>query len=354
MNRRISLRAPDEKTEIFLTDYLDGKLSPDRRADLDAYLAENPAQQQVLTELLEQRGKLQALPSELPPPEILDAVTYHLERLALVQDAESLPLPPRRRARPHLAAIAATLLLAAGLATALYFVLAPKNPPFTLATHTPPVAQPPPAPLADLERAETSPPLARGGPAPDFARARPSAPSPSAATPDAERSADPPNPPLPGMALSQSNRLPPTPAAAPPRDFGAIAATALDDAFIVRTDLNRMVAFPSANPAATRARIETLLRDGGWSFADAASIPLHWVLPGPGPAAPMSPLSLPPSTVAPLVVRVEPDQVDALLAALASTASTEIQSASRAASTKPPDTAASRTLRILLHFPTRP
>jgi CheY-like chemotaxis protein len=121
------MRASNENTEVLLTDYLDGRLDPVRRAELEAYLSDNPRQKDVLDDLAAQREALRDLPPETAPNDLGDHVRDQLERSVLLGDFEDLDALPRSnpRFRSQVLAAAALLVLSAGLVTVIYEVVAP-------------------------------------------------------------------------------------------------------------------------------------------------------------------------------------------------------------------------------------
>ncbi|MFN3166899.1 MAG: hypothetical protein ACE37H_07530 [Phycisphaeraceae bacterium] len=121
----------DRYDQDLLLDYLEGELDADRRAQLDALLAEDPQLAALLGALAADRAALRALPREQAPGDLTHDVTQALERRMLLDDAvvETGPIPiARGRDLPGeaggglrwgriagLSALAASVALAAGI-----------------------------------------------------------------------------------------------------------------------------------------------------------------------------------------------------------------------------------------------
>ncbi|MFN4243741.1 MAG: hypothetical protein ACK4PI_10960 [Tepidisphaerales bacterium] len=348
MNRLTGLRAADESTEILLTDYLDGRLDPRRQAELDAYLAQHPDQRAVLADLMEHRSRLQALPAETAPRELLLDVNARLERSALLDGADTLETPRRSRRLPQLAAMAAVLTLTAGLAVTTWWVLAPRphaTPPLATSSQAGPAAM---AARDDVAagRAAALPrssegTLAAAGPRwsaePSTALPERSAPLPAgedvAAVPPAAALAAPAEtagsaaaPGSPGATAARASAE--GPADLPAGMGGPFARMDLADelaGYIGPVD--RTVVLSSPDPVATRARVETFLREGGWACSPAPSdlvpgVPL-WAVPWAGPAAAVPGVDAAMLVRGALLVRVEAELLDTVVSALRSKADAE-------------------------------
>jgi hypothetical protein len=121
----------DRYDQDLLLDYLEGELDADRRAQLDALLAEDPQLAALLEALSADRAALRALPREQAPADLAHDVTQSLERRMLLDDAavDTGPMPiARGRDLPGeptgglrwgriagLSALAASVALAAGI-----------------------------------------------------------------------------------------------------------------------------------------------------------------------------------------------------------------------------------------------
>jgi len=112
-----------ENIEARLAAYIDGDLPASDRADIEQYLASNPAHAALIAELREQRARLANLPREKAPAEIMDHLQQHLERHALLDESADDSVALRGSWWPQLTAVAAMLVLAAGLGLLVYQVL---------------------------------------------------------------------------------------------------------------------------------------------------------------------------------------------------------------------------------------
>ena len=111
-----------ENIEARLAAYIDGDLPPQERIDIEQYLAANPSHANLIASLRQQHAQLSGLPREKSPAEVMDHIQQHLERHALLSDADDgATLRPSRW--PQWTAIAAMLMLAAGLGLLVYQVL---------------------------------------------------------------------------------------------------------------------------------------------------------------------------------------------------------------------------------------
>lgn len=121
-----------EQTEAKLLAYVEGDLDDAGRADIEKHLAANPNHRRLLDELGRQRSLLRWLPKESAPPDLYEAIQGQLERSVLLDGVEDdAPAAPVYRigAWSQLRAIAAVLLLASGIAVAIFFGLKNQNNP---------------------------------------------------------------------------------------------------------------------------------------------------------------------------------------------------------------------------------
>lgn len=328
------LRAADEKTEVLLTDYLDGTLEARQRAELDIYLEQHPDQRAVLAELIAQSADLGALPREAAPAELADFITAHLERRALVEDAQLLPEPSRVRRWPQLAAIAACGLLAGGLVLATWWVLAPEatapSTPASLAARSEPQPGPPRPSAAATPPAASAVPSDRAWPLlqtspdqPTERAARQPADDAFAMAPPVEADTDETLTRRRASGLSTAAQGGSTEQGS--ADLGRAAALRRsspepEGLHVVPWErLDRILTLPSDNVDATRQQVEQWLREGGWTVSARAEAPaarLPWACPLPGPSAALSPLWLAGPVGSLLVVRVEGELLDPVLSAL--------------------------------------
>jgi anti-sigma factor RsiW len=134
-----------EQIESRLCGYVDETLDAAEKAEIEAHLEAHPQHRQLLAELRQMRAALQALPRESAPGEMSESFTGQLERSVLLDGLTHQGTEPRLRISrlPQLAAIAAIVVLAVGLAFVIYFVAVPSThnpmtpPPLALNTHTP-------------------------------------------------------------------------------------------------------------------------------------------------------------------------------------------------------------------------
>lgn len=154
--------AENENIEARLCSYVEGDLDAQDRAEIEKYLLANPQYRVLIEQLARTRGLLQGLPRAAAPAELLERLSSHLERSALLGAGEPshTHLPPNRF--PYVAAWAAVLVLATGLGLVIWRVL-PSNkiqPELALLKSAPPpiaVTQPisgdfKPLALADGEK----------------------------------------------------------------------------------------------------------------------------------------------------------------------------------------------------------
>ena len=203
------MAANQEQIEARLAAYIDGELSAAECAEIEKHLAANPQHRKLIEELTGQRDMLLALPREKAPAELFETLQGQLERSVLLGSAADAVDAPRHINRwPHRGAIAAIVLLAAGLAVLVYkvlpsnkppaeFAVAPKETgpvPATMETDEPKAEVPmavsaKPGATSDADKigfAKSAPPAAKGGdgavavaPSPVDAQTAPNAAGPS-------------------------------------------------------------------------------------------------------------------------------------------------------------------------------
>ena len=78
---------PTEHIEAKLAGFIDGDLPDADRAEIEAYLDGNPAHRTLIDEMRRQKQVLTQLPRATAPPEVLDHLQGYLERAALLGDA---------------------------------------------------------------------------------------------------------------------------------------------------------------------------------------------------------------------------------------------------------------------------
>lgn len=88
----------DRYDQDLLLDYLEGELDADRRAKLDAMLAEDPQLAGLLSEMAIDRAALRSLPEAQAPTDLVHDVTKTLERRMLLDEPidETGPIPMSR------------------------------------------------------------------------------------------------------------------------------------------------------------------------------------------------------------------------------------------------------------------
>ncbi|MDB5326613.1 MAG: hypothetical protein JWM57_2182 [Phycisphaerales bacterium] len=118
-----------EQIEARLAAYVDGTLPVEQRAEIEAYLKANPTHGTLIAELKSIKSAVMALPKEKAPAEILDTLQSHLERHTLLEGVEESVGSSRIRRWPQVGALAAVLLLTAGLGILVYQVLPQKKGP---------------------------------------------------------------------------------------------------------------------------------------------------------------------------------------------------------------------------------
>src|SRR5690349_14719565 len=108
-----------ENIEARLCDYIEGELDAAGRAEIEQHLANNAEHRALIAELARQRVMVRALPRERAPQDVGESIEGQLEREALLGRALDAPVADepvvRIRPWPRVWAVAATLLLTAGL-----------------------------------------------------------------------------------------------------------------------------------------------------------------------------------------------------------------------------------------------
>ena len=131
-----------ENIEAILCAYVDGDLDAAGRAEIEKHLAENPQHRQILAEMIAMRGWVKSLPRATAPSELADALTGQLERSVLLGEGPvmSRAMPSAVNRRSQWLAIAAVVLLTAGLGLAVWAILIPTSgrPRVAVAPLTPP------------------------------------------------------------------------------------------------------------------------------------------------------------------------------------------------------------------------
>jgi len=117
-----------------LCDYLEGRLQPEERAEIDALLAADPQHAAIMTELAAQRQMLRRLPREQAPADLVDELRSQLERQAILDDAAPVPLPRGLGIGRWSGVLAAAAVVAAavGLGLIVYSVLPSGRPMITI------------------------------------------------------------------------------------------------------------------------------------------------------------------------------------------------------------------------------
>src|SRR5580698_6426103 len=119
-----------EEIEAKLAAYIDGELDAAGRAEIEKHLQANPQHRTLISDLMQQRELVRSLPRTNAPAEISETLQGQLERSVLLGsgvdagDDTSMRMSPW----PHRGAIAAIVLLTAGLSFLVYKVL-PSNKP---------------------------------------------------------------------------------------------------------------------------------------------------------------------------------------------------------------------------------
>jgi Putative zinc-finger len=183
-----------EQIEARLCAYIDGELDATERAEIEKHLESNPQHRQLIKELMAQRDLLHALPREKAPAEIVETIQGQLERSVLLgAPGDGGDMQSTRMSQwSHRGAIAAIVLLAAGLGVLVYKVLPSNKPPAEFAV-APKETGPVPATLQTEETPDASKQLSLAE------KTTPAAPTsisptvaPPAAVPSIEAAASPP------------------------------------------------------------------------------------------------------------------------------------------------------------------
>lgn len=147
-----------EIIESKLCAYIDGELDSEGRAEIEKHLEANPQHRRLLESLRATRDLIRWLPREPAPPEVAETLSGQLERSVLLNyEGDSLRTSPW----PRIFAVAAIVMLTAGLGVAVYYALprSQRAPQLafhsgTTETNTGDVV---PAPLADGRNDSTAP-----------------------------------------------------------------------------------------------------------------------------------------------------------------------------------------------------
>ena len=122
------MESSKEKIEAQLCDYVEGELDDAQRAEIEQHLAANPHHQALIAELRAASGLLRDLPRATVPVELNESLCGQLERSALLDPNDEVYDPSRSANRwPQFTAVAAVLILAAGLAFVVMYVLPPSG-----------------------------------------------------------------------------------------------------------------------------------------------------------------------------------------------------------------------------------
>src|SRR5688572_29504203 len=114
-----------EQIEAKLCAYLEGELDDAGRVEIEKHLQQNPAHRKLLVEVGKTRNLLRALPREPAPPDICEAFQGQLERSVLLADLDDEGGSSSMKINrwPQYLAVAAVVMLAAGLGMVVYFGL---------------------------------------------------------------------------------------------------------------------------------------------------------------------------------------------------------------------------------------
>jgi hypothetical protein len=125
---RDEMESSKEKIEAQLCAYVEGELDDAQRAEIEQHLAANPHHQALIAELRAASGLLRDLPRATVPIELNESLCGQLERSSLLDPNDEAYGPARSVNRwPQFAAVAAVLILAAGLAFVVMYVLPPSG-----------------------------------------------------------------------------------------------------------------------------------------------------------------------------------------------------------------------------------
>src|SRR4051812_1376885 len=125
-----SMSQNSEQIEAKLCAYLEGELDEQGRAEIEKHLEQHPAHRKLLSEVGKTRGLLRALPREPAPPDICEAFQGQLERSVLLSDFDNSASGSSMKINrwPQHLAVAAVVVLAAGLGLVVFFGLPSGTP----------------------------------------------------------------------------------------------------------------------------------------------------------------------------------------------------------------------------------
>jgi hypothetical protein len=115
-----------ENIEAKLCAYVEGDLDEEGRAEIERHLDAHPNHRRLLAELTATRDLLRYLPRENAPTDLAETFNAQLERSALLDGPSADPAAPTIHAAnllPRLLALAAIVVLGAGLGAVVYFGL---------------------------------------------------------------------------------------------------------------------------------------------------------------------------------------------------------------------------------------
>lgn len=115
-----------ENIEAKLCAYVEGDLDDQGRAEIERHLDAHPNHRRLLAELTATRDLLRFLPRENAPADLAETFNAHLERAELLDGPSVDPAAPKIHAAnllPRLLALAAIIVLGAGLGAVVYFGL---------------------------------------------------------------------------------------------------------------------------------------------------------------------------------------------------------------------------------------
>lgn len=122
-----------EIIESKLCAYIDGELDSEGRAEIEKHLEANPQHRRLLESLRATRDLIRWLPREPAPPEVAETLSGQLERSVLLNyEGDSLRTSPW----PRVFAVAAIVMLTAGLGVAVYYALPRSQRAPQLALHS--------------------------------------------------------------------------------------------------------------------------------------------------------------------------------------------------------------------------
>jgi len=123
--------ANSQDIEARLCAYIDGDLDAEMRTEIERHLDAHPQHRRMIRDLMQTRKLVCALPRFAAPADLGEGLQGQLERSMLLGGKEDAHDAWRTRIRrvPQLAALAAVLALAVGLAAVLYVLLREANIP---------------------------------------------------------------------------------------------------------------------------------------------------------------------------------------------------------------------------------